>query len=168
MQESGLVELEVRGIWSGESPPRPPSALLRPRARPGAPSLSLSLASSEAHLLAHELRGQPTVRSQALDFALRAIEALGAHPLSVHLIAAGPGLATASARVQMSTGCVDVALTPGLALALHAWLRLPLLAPGALVASDRPEAEPSLAPALARLIEALERGESCPDTPAGC
>lgn len=147
---SPMPELEVCGLGARCPGGQPTAALVRPRDSTEAGVLALEVGAGDAHALRHELHGQATPRSQALDLAGHVARALGGSVVSARLVPDGPERLRAELEVAGPGGTVRIPATPGQALGVALSLRVPLLGHSSLFRPTRLNA------AIAAFLETLD------------
>lgn len=122
------VEIAIRDVNCPLLEPRAASVIIGRRDRPEERAFSLCIGAAEAHALQHELRGEETMRSQALHLAHCIAAVLGGRLKAARLVPSGRGVLSALIEVETPLGPVEVPIQPGQALALATRLGVPLLA----------------------------------------
>ena len=153
---TALVELEVRGIRLGTHREQAAVALVAPRDRSAACALSFFIGAGDAHALGHELGGEETTRSQALQLVSRAVSLLGGRLAAVHLVPTEFGMLTGTLEIETPLGYVSVPAEPGQVLAVAVRLGVPLLGDSSLFASLAPPAAEPLSPMWTGLLESID------------
>jgi bifunctional DNase/RNase len=126
-EQTGLIDLEVRGFWR---PPNTelPMLVVGRHGGIGARVLLLALCADDVHAIHHEIQGQTTLRSQAVEMACAVAVALSGEIAAAHLVPAEDGGFTATLEIQGPRGHASVPIPPGPALAAAVRLGLPLRA----------------------------------------
>lgn len=152
------VELEVRGVrpQPGDTV-LPIAAVVHRRGRPADEALSIVIGAGDAHTLAHELRGEQTPRSQAVEVVSRVADALGGRLRAALLVADGPRQLTGRIEIDCASGVLTVDATPGQVLAAAVCLGVPLLADACLFQlSSNDESDAELGDSLATFLRDLD------------
>ena len=143
-----MIEMLVRGVGRDRDSGRALVRLEAPNLGPKA-TLALPLPNAEAHALAHELRGQGTLRGQAFVLLDRVVTRLGATVSAVEIVPSGADGAIARLRLERPEGGLELPVELGQVLGLSVARRIPVLVSKALLApAEAPAADASeLAPA---------------------
>ena len=152
-----MIEMRVTAVT-----PHPQTgravAVLEPRDASVNPTLALGITRAEACSLAHELRSQATMRSQAYDLLARCLSVHAARARAVCLLPAATGRVAARLDVEWSDGGSQTTIEVGHGLGLAVSLGLPLLVSEALFRSlGAVDDEPS---------DAISEGRPDPDRPS--
>ena len=102
--------------------------------------LTVPMSRPEAHMLAHELRGETTLPGLSFDLVADMLHALGGDLAAVELAPGADGRPMARLRLESHEGRSVVPARLGLAIALAARLKVPLLLDEALLDADAPPA----------------------------
>ena len=146
-----MIEMLVRGVGRDRESGRALVRLEAPNLGPEA-QMALPLSGAEAHALAHELRGQSTLRGQAFDVLDRAVTRLGATISAIEIVPSDAGAPTARLRLARPAGELELPVELGPALALAVSRRARLLVSEALLGAA--EADPDVpAPTTATPVE---------------
>jgi hypothetical protein len=147
-----MIDLEIRGFWR---PPQTdlPVIVVGRQGGVGARVLLLSLCADDLHALNHEIRGQMTLRSQAVELACAVAVALSGQVTAANLVAAPGGGFSATLEIDGPRGRSSIPVPPGPALAAAVRLGLPLRTDEVLLpASDAP----ALAAPVAEFLDSLD------------
>jgi bifunctional DNase/RNase len=150
--QTGLIDLEVRGFWR---PPHTdlPLLVVGRHGGVGARVLLLSLCADDVHAIHHEIQGQSTLRSQAVEMACAVALALSGEIAAAHLVPAEDGGFMATLEIQGPLGHTSVPIPPGPALAAAVRLGLPLRADELLLP---PGETPVLAAPIVDFLDSLD------------
>jgi hypothetical protein len=149
-----VVEVEIRSIRASEGGASGPRVVLGLCQAGQRVALSLNVGPGDVHALLHELRGEPTVRSQAVALLDRVAAACSGRIVAARLLPVEPGQCRGAVVLETATGPVDIPTEPGQALAVAVCLGVPLLADTELL---RPESRDGpLSNAVAAFIDDLD------------
>ncbi|MDP8925171.1 MAG: DUF151 domain-containing protein [Chloroflexota bacterium] len=145
-----MIEVGARRVERSDADGRPVVVLETNERAPR--QLTVPMSRPEAHMLAHELRGETTLPGLAYDVLADVMHALGGDLAAVELAPGADERPMARLRLESHEGRSVVPARLGLAVALAARLKVPLLldeallAPGAGSTEGEPRAEPPTGP----------------------
>ena len=140
-----MIEVGARRVERSDADGRPLLVLETNEREPR--QLTVPMSRPEAHMLAHELRGETTLPGLSFDLVADMLHALGGDLAAVELAPGADERPMARLRLESHEGRAVVPARLGLAIALAARLKVPLLldeallAPGAAPAGAEPHPE---------------------------
>jgi bifunctional DNase/RNase len=137
-----VIEIGARRVERSDADGRPLLVLETNEREPR--QLTVPMSRPEAHMLAHELRGETTLPGLSFDLLADMMHALGGDLAAVELAPGADERPMARLRLESHEGRAVVPARLGLAVALAARLKVPLLLDEALLSSgaDPAEVEP--------------------------
>ncbi len=148
------IEVELRRVHVCPAGQRG-AAVIAPRDPADGHSLWIDLQHHEAHVLAHELAGEETSRSQAISLTNRIAQVLQGGVVGALLIQCHEGCLRAAIQVRTPDALVEVPTEPGQALAAAVCLHIPLLADRRLFVHSE-EQLPPISGSVASFLESLD------------
>jgi bifunctional DNase/RNase len=132
-----VIEAGARRVERSDADGRPVVVLETNEAEPR--HLAVPMSRPEAHMLAHELRGETTLPGLGYDMLGDVMHALGGDLAAVELAPGPEERPAARLRLESHEGRSVVPARVGLAIALAARLKVPLLVDEALLGEASPD-----------------------------
>ena len=134
-----MIEVGARRVERSDADGRPVVVLETNEREPR--QLTVPMSRPEAHMLAHELRGETTLPGLSYDLLADVMHALGGDLAAVELAPGADDRPMARLRLESHEGRSVVPARLGLAIALAARQKVPLLLDEALLSPDAAPAE---------------------------